>query len=217
MNSWITDRRRFGIALGLGLLASKTLWGDDEIISSSEPAFVDWQQLAEQGQTFEHWTPEEDSQWKWYRLERYVDGNWQSVGISCPVNKETGELYQPATEYVSLEDIPDYVLSGDLPVRSPDIARHLAPSQFDHQTAMQRVPDAEIQLRDGRPPSDWLLSLNAEELRIWLESVDAPEAGVNGMTFWVHLVRDHSFDPRRIEGLTEHEFMLLHSAAHYGY
>ena len=71
--------------------------------------------------------------------------------------------------------------------------------------------------RDGRPPSKWLRSLYAEELRLWLPEIDVPETGVSGMTVWTHLTRDHRFDAKRIEGLTDQELAKLHSAAHYGY
>ena len=71
--------------------------------------------------------------------------------------------------------------------------------------------------RHGRPPSRWLRSLNAGELRVWLKTIDVPQAGVEGMTYWEHLTRDHSFDPKRIAGLTEDEQARLHAAAHFGY
>jgi hypothetical protein len=57
----------------------------------------------------------------------------------------------------------------------------------------------------------------ADELRVWLKTIDPPEADVSGMTFWTHLTRDHSFEPRKIAGLTEDEQAKLHGAAHYGY
>ena len=61
------------------------------------------------------------------------------------------------------------------------------------------------------------LSREADELKIWLKTIEVPEAGVSGMTFWEHLTRDHSFDPDRIAGLTIDEQAKLHAAAHYGY
>lgn len=78
-------------------------------------------------------------------------------------------------------------------------------------------PDENRRARDGRPPSQWLRSLNAEELRVWLPKIDPPEAGVSGMTFWTHLTRDHSFDAENIKGLTLDEQAKLHAAAHDGY
>lgn len=77
--------------------------------------------------------------------------------------------------------------------------------------------DAKRRARDGRPPSKWLRSLKADELRIWLPTIDPPEAGVQGMTFWTHLTRDHSFDAEKIKGLTIPEQAQLHAAAHDGY
>jgi hypothetical protein len=78
-------------------------------------------------------------------------------------------------------------------------------------------PDPTRRNRHGLPPSKWLRSLNADELRIWLKTIDPPEADVTGMTCWEHLTRDHRFDPVRIEGLAEDEQAKLHAAAHYGY
>jgi len=217
MHHWITNRRQFVAALGLGLVSARTGSGDDEISFASHPFFVEWQELARQGQIFEHWTPEDDGKWSWYRAERYVDGDWKSHAISLPVNRKTGELHQPADGYVGLDNIPPYVLTGDLPQLPDSIKRQMAPSQFDPTEAMMRLPHPEVQMRDGKPPSEWLRSLYADELRTWLKTIDITEATVSGMTFWVHLVRDHSFDPRRIEGLNEREFLQLHSAAHFGY
>jgi hypothetical protein len=71
--------------------------------------------------------------------------------------------------------------------------------------------------REGRPASKWLRSLDVDELREWLPTIDVREAGVEGMTYWEHLTRDHGFDPERIEGLTEDEQAKLHAAAHAGY
>jgi hypothetical protein len=71
--------------------------------------------------------------------------------------------------------------------------------------------------QDGRPPSEWLRSMDSDELRAWLASLEVPQAGVHGMTFWTHLTRDHLFQPLLIKGLTELEQAKLHAAAHYGY
>jgi len=71
--------------------------------------------------------------------------------------------------------------------------------------------------QDGRPPSEWLRSMDADELRAWLANIEVPEAGVHGMTFWTHLTRDHMFQPLLIKGLTEGEQAKLHAAAHFGY
>ena len=71
--------------------------------------------------------------------------------------------------------------------------------------------------RDGRPPSEWLRSMEVEELRAWLADLEVPEAGVHGMTFWTHLTRDHMFQPLLIKGLSEAELAKLHAASHFGY
>jgi hypothetical protein len=54
-------------------------------------------------------------------------------------------------------------------------------------------------------------------LRIWLKTIDVPEAGVEGMTYLVHLTRDHSFDEANVKPLTIDEQAKLHAAAHFGY
>ncbi len=217
MNLRLTNRRQLVFSIGLGFVSLKLAAGENEDLSAPEATSVSWQELAKQGQIFEHWTPEQDSQWEWYRLERYVDGTWESVGISLPIDRETGEAYEPSDGYLGRDEIPARVLKDELPIVPHDIQQQLAPSQFDPLQAHSRQPDPEIQARDGKPPSDWLRSLTARDLRTWLKTIDAPPASVRGMTFWVHLVRDHSFDPRRIEGLTEQEFLRLHSTAHFGY
>lgn len=71
--------------------------------------------------------------------------------------------------------------------------------------------------RHGRPPSRWLRSLDAEELREWLKSVSPPASGVSGMTFALHLTRDHLFEAEKVAGLTIDEQAKLHAAAHAGY
>lgn len=71
--------------------------------------------------------------------------------------------------------------------------------------------------RHGRPPSQWLRSLRAQEIRVWLSQVEIQDAHVRGMTFWTHLTRDHLFDPEKIAGLAEPELAELHGAAHEGF
>ncbi len=107
----------------------------------------------------------------------------------------------------------------------------LVPAQFRPVTPAaynEPVPNAGIEsdagkpsslriARHGRPPSRWLRSLNADELHIWLRTIDPPEAGVEGMTFFEHLTRDHSFDAAKISGLAESDQAKLHAAAHAGY
>lgn len=217
MKNVIFDRRQFAITLGAGAFQlGRLLAGDEgETVNADAGIELPELQLPEAYQVTEHWTPEENENWRWYRLEQLVDDSWESMGITRPVHKESGELADDQPGYLGLSDVPDYVLSGDLPKIPDDIRKRLGTSQFGVEAEHQ--PSEEVRARHGRPPSEWLLSLHARDLRVWLQTMDAPEASVRGMTFWVHLVRDHGFDPRRIEGLTEEEFLQLHSAAHYGY
>jgi hypothetical protein len=92
-----------------------------------------------------------------------------------------------------------------------------APADDPEDVGEPGKPDAKRRARHGRPPSRWLRSLEVEELRTWLTTIDPPEAGVSGMTFWTHLTRDHFFDAAKLEGLTIDEQAKLHAAAHDGY
>src|SRR3989304_7055308 len=60
----------------------------------------------------------------------------------------------------------------------------------------EHLPDGKIRAREGRPPSEWLRSLTADELRKWLPTVNDPKmptAYVAGMTPTFHLVNHHYF------------------------
>ena len=119
-------------------------------------------------------------------------------------HKKTWKAYSKASGYLDLGVVPKDVRRG---AHKNTIDTITKPGQA---SPIRRV-------RHGRPPSRWLRSLYAEELRTWLKTIDVPEAGVEGMTFWEHLTRDHSFDAKKIKGLTIPEQALLHAAAHYGY
>ena len=85
---------------------------------------------------------------------------------------------------------------------------------------VKHLPDAARRKREGQPPSEWLRSLTATELRKWLPTVkdkDMPVALVEGMTPTFHLTAHHSFNRNHIRGLTHSELIKLHSCAHYGY
>ncbi|HZZ26796.1 MAG TPA: hypothetical protein VFE46_02215 [Pirellulales bacterium] len=159
----------------------------------------------------EHWTSAENQTWRWYERENYTDGHWKLTGITTPINKETGEPYTARSGYLPETDVPvEMRLSSKQPVFAEDAT----------DTSVQakvHEPDAARITRHGRPPSKWLRSLNASELRIWLKTIDPPEAGVSGMTYWTHLTRDHFFDADKIAGLTIDEQAKLHAAAHAGY
>jgi hypothetical protein len=160
--------------------------------------------------TPEHWTTTSNNTWRWFEREVFVDGRWKATGITTPVNKETGEAYTGHTGYLDESLVPSNLLPA---YPAPDLPGDAtAPIEPAPHTA-----DAQRRTRHGRPPSKWLRSLYADELRIWLKTIDVPEAGVSGMTFWTHLTRDHFFDARHIAGLTIDEQAKLHAAAHYGY
>jgi hypothetical protein len=147
----------------------------------------------------ERWKPAENLRWTWYERETWVDGEWVRSGITTPVNKITSRPYQGKAGYLDESLVPTDVRKS---------------SQRDNK---RREPDATRRDHGGRPPSRWLRSLNADELKIWLATIEVPEVGVDGMTFWTHLTRDHSFSEKRIRGLTIPEQAKLHSAAHFGY
>lgn len=116
-----------------------------------------------------------------------------------------------------------HVLAQDLvePTNSAD-SRPLARTEMSHSespsgTGSYGKVSLDRRAQDGRPPSEWLRSMDTEELRAWLAEVEVPDAGVHGMTFWTHLTRDHMFRPLLIKGLTEGEQAKLHAAAHFGY
>jgi hypothetical protein len=205
-------RRRFAFWVGLGLFnLAEALHADalDDLAAAAmraaEPATP-----KSPRQTPEHWTSAENNTWRWFEREHLIDGRWKLTGITTPVNKVTGEHYAGHTGYLDESLVPPSVRRGDQS-SDPDVGVSSAvESDAGQPNTMRRA-------RHGRPPSRWLRSLRADELRIWLKTIDVPEAGVSGMTFWEHLTRDHSFDPDRIAGLVEDEQAKLHAAAHYGY
>ena len=158
-----------------------------------------------------HWTAAEDDDWRWYEREHFIDGEWWLTGTTAPIHKKTAERKHDANE-AYLEDrlVP---ASMRLSLNAP----HPNPAPIEASPPERQLPTARRRQQHGRPPSKWLRSLNADEIRIWLKTIECPEAGVEGMTYWTHLTRDHFFDPERIVGLTEVEQAKLHGAAHFGY
>ncbi|TWT30325.1 hypothetical protein KOR34_48830 [Posidoniimonas corsicana] len=215
------NRRRFAFWVGMGLFGlSEKLRADglDQLAALAmratepKPTPADPTAAAD-AVPAEHWTLGEDSHWRWFEREELIDGEWRVTGITTPVKKMTGERYTEKTGYLPDELVPVEVRRGKQtamddsePIPEPDDP----PSEPGEPLAVRRA-------RHGRPPSKWLRSLNAEELRTWMATVEIPEAGVSGMTFWNHLTRDHGFGPKKIEGLNEEEQAKLHAAAHYGY
>ena len=157
-----------------------------------------------------HWQAAENNTWRWFEREHYVDGQWKLTGITTPINKRTGEPYTGKKGYLDDDLVPDQVRFGHQAGEVADEAETIVEGEA-------HPPDPARRARHGRPPSRWLRSLRAEEIRIWLKTIDVPEAGVEGMTFYEHLTRDHSFDPDRIAGLSLDEQAKLHAAAHHGY
>jgi hypothetical protein len=154
----------------------------------------------------ERWKAAENRTWRWFERETVTDDKWRVTGITTPVHRETGEYYAGAKGYLALELVPAEMLKRGHEVYA-DVEDDTEPGK----------PSAARKARDGRPASKWLRSLDAAQLKDWLKTVDPPEAGVEGMTFWEHLTRDHGFDPAKIEGLSEDEEAKLHAAAHEGY
>ncbi len=205
-------RRRFAFWLGLGLFnLAEVLRADglDNLAAAAMRATEPATPKAPRS-TPEHWTAAENNTWRWLEREHWIDGRWKLTGITTPIHKRTLERYTGKTGYLDDSLAPDAMRRGE---QSSSV-------EVDTETGVEDdpgEPNATRRARHGRPPSRWLRSLNADELRIWLKTIDVPEAGVSGMTFWEHLTRDHSFDPDRIAGLSEDEQAMLHAAAHYGY
>lgn len=169
----------------------------------------------------EHWIPDEDDTWRWFERENYINGRWRLTGTTIPVNKKTGERKSDSQVYLEDEMVPAEMRGA--PETNVIQASHTEPTgepksgAEEHAEFNKQLPTKALRHRDGRPPSEWLRSLNAEEIRIWLKTIDVPSTGVNGMTHWTHLTRDHKFYADKIEGLTVPEQAKLHSAAHFGY
>jgi hypothetical protein len=207
-------RRRFTFWVGFGLfslserlnlagldcLAAAAMGAGDE----AAPAPAGASQLPM------HWRAAENDGWRWYERETLIDGTWTISGVTTPISKTTGEEYDGKDGYLEENSVPATVRFG-LPEPEAEEIAAAAEKYADHHPTEKR------RSRHGRPPSKWLRSLKADELHIWLKTIEAPEATVSGMTFWEHLTRDHMFDPANIEGLDEADQAKLHAAAHFGY
>lgn len=191
-------------------------------------------------QIVEHWTAAKNARWRWYERENLVDGFWKKTGITTPIDRASGTPIDWQRGYVAEAEIPTSVLlpedrrrlskpligANSWQERYTAIKPRYAPPQ-DPETIPIHFGDrsaddagrsaADRRSRHGRPPSQWLRSLTAEEIRDWLAKVEIQDAHVRGMTFWTHLTRDHLFEPDKIKGLTESELAELHGAAHEGF
>ena len=205
-------RRRFAFWLGFGLftLADKLrLHGLDELAAATMRGTEPSRSPADASAP-EHWSTAENKTWRWFERENLIDGRWKLTGITTPIHKRSGQRFEGKGGYLDDNLVPAGVRSGEkneLTELTPEQAAEFA----------KRQPTPKRRSRHGRPPSKWLRSLQADEIRIWLKTIEVPEAGVSGMTYWEHLTRDHSFDPVKIKGLVDDELAKLHAAAHYGY
>jgi hypothetical protein len=201
-------RRRFAFWIGFGLftLAEKLRCGSLDALAAATMRAAEPSPIADDSPPV-HWSAAEK---RWYERETYVDGKWKLTGITTPIRKKTGEPYAGTKRYLDPNIVPVHVQFVDYDVTADEIAE--AKAKYGH-----RRPHPTRIARHGRPPSKWLRSLNADEIRIWLATVEVPEAGVEGMTYWEHLTRDHFFHAVKIDGLTIGEQAKLHAAAHYGY
>jgi hypothetical protein len=206
-------RRRFAFWIGFGLfsLAEKLRCNGLDALAAATMRATESKPVRGESATPVHWSATENNTWRWYERESYVDGKWKLTGVTTPTNKKTGEPYlQNKSRYIDPSLVPVHIQSADYDVTAEEIAD--AKAKYGH-----RRPHPTRVARHGRPPSKWLRSLNAEEIRIWLATVEVPEAGVEGVTYWEHLTRDHLFYAEKIDGLTVDEQAKLHAAAHYGY
>jgi hypothetical protein len=205
-------RRQFAFWFGFGLfsLGEKLRVGGLDKLAAATMRFAEPAVATAPTAPPEHWAAAENKTWRWYERENLVDGRWKLTGITTPIHKQTGERYTGKTGYLDDHLVPVDLQFGD----------HSASAEEDVDESIElapHLPNAARKARHGRPPSKWLRSLHADEIRVWLKTIEVPEADVSGMTFWEHLTRDHSFDPDKIAGLTEGEQAKLHAAAHYGY
>jgi hypothetical protein len=204
-------RRRFAFWIGFGLftLSEKLRLGSLDTLAAATMRAAESAPVTPDSPPV-HWSVAENNTWRWYERETYVDGTWKLTGITTPIRKKTGEPYKGTKRYLDPNVVPASVQSDDYEVTAEEIAD--AKAKYGH-----RRPHPMRMARHGRPPSKWLRSLNADEIRIWLATIEVPEAGVEGMTYWEHLTRDHFFDAEKIDGLAIGEQAKLHAAAHYGY
>jgi hypothetical protein len=218
------DRRRFTFWLGLGLFSLSEKLGVRGLDSLAAAAMRHTEAAKARAKRTgaEHWTVGGNKKWRWLERENLINGEWVLTGTTTPINKETGERKTENIGYIDDSLVPRDMRGSEHAALDPVGHEAIDASGQDDLAAPivdldRQLPTAKRRARHGRPPSQWLRSLNADEIRIWLETINVPEAGVSGMTVWTHLTRDHSFDAEKIEGLSEEEQNKLHAAAHYGY
>ena len=207
------NRRRFVFWISFGLfgLSEKLRMQSFDTLAAELMRRTESKSEAVRKAAPEHWRAAINKTWRWYERENLIDGRWTLTGVTTPIHRRTNEPYTEASGYLDESLVPKLLRLADQEnygiVVLDDEGVEPNPGQ----------PNEERRARHGRPPSKWLRSLRAPELRIWLAKIDVPEAGVSGMTFWEHLTRDHFFDAEKIEGLNEDQQAKLHAAAHHGY
>lgn len=157
-----------------------------------------------------HWRVDGDDEWRWFECENLINDQWVQTGITAPIHKSTGKRKPGEEFYLDDSLVPVEVRAG----LTGESARGASSTVAEPQ---QHLPSSLRRARHGRPPSKWLRSLDASELRIWLKTIDVPEAGVEGMTYFEHLTRDHSFSEHVVKELSIKLQAKLHAAAHFGY
>jgi hypothetical protein len=212
-------RRQFAIWFGFGLFnLSERLHADglDRLAAATMRAAGPPTKGAAAGtkSAAVHWTVGGDDIWRWYERENLIDGQWVQTGITTPINKKTGARKWEPGGYLDISLMPRDMRAADDRLHA-SLVNDLRTGGTEEGPSSQ-LPTKKRRGRHGRPPSKWLRSLHAYELRTWLKTIEVPEAGVEGMTYWEHLTRDHLFDADKILGLTESEQALLHAAAHFG-
>ena len=204
----MVTRRRFAFWIGFGLFSL----GERLRAESLDALASAGMRLASHDPvSTERWRPAENGSWRWYERDLKVDDEWRLTGITTPVHKRTGERKTSVEGYLDESLVPVSVKR-----KQPTATGDTNEEEFEDEHD-PGWPDPARRARHGRPPSRWLRSLNSEELSWWLDTIEAPEVGVSGMTFWEHLTRDHSFAEENLQGLLEEELAKLHAAAHYGY
>ncbi len=193
------NRRRFAFCIGL-ILFNVNRFLRAEKVDHFAADLMEWTE-ASTGEKRERWRANANRTWKWYERQTLLDGTWKTSGLTTPVHRRKEEFHQGEDGYLDESLVPDVVRESTTRTWKKLAKGRTARGAFV----------------DGQPPSQWIRSLNAPELRLWLRTVRLPEVGVSEMTFWTHLTRDHSFSAERIRGLNEAELAKLHSAAHYGF
>ncbi|QDU54758.1 hypothetical protein [Aeoliella mucimassa] len=206
------NRRQFAFWVSAGLfslserLGAETLDTLAAVVMQCSEKKVDGQPVVDE----ERWSYHEDRTWRWFERETKIDERWELTGRTRPVHRMSGELAPEVEGYLPESLVPDELRFGPGRDGSDELLDDADEDDYGEASAVRRA-------RDGRPPSRWLRSLYAEELRLWLPEVEVPPAGVSGMTVWTHLTRDHRFIAERIRGLNDQELAKLHAVAHYGY